>query len=320
MGFTFTRLLSPFLICHAAGMKVSEAASPFFTWASAEHQYAEQTVAKLRDCFAAWILPRLGHLDLAQVNRERILDLRQLMLTRNLSIARQTSILHALKQFLGFCRSVLHSDTLDPAEIKLPQKPKPNPEALNDEEWERVRQALNINKMTDLRMRAFAELLHATGMRNGEAFALNRPPFEQGETEIEIIGKSKKQRTIFLTSTPLFWVRQYLARRTDQEPALFVTTGPSPKRWARHDVSKHFIRLRKLAKIDKKLTPHLLRHTFCTNLRNNGADISLIEDLAGHADIQTTARYYLKTDKAALRNAVRKFLDPENRMIHGRAA
>jgi integrase/recombinase XerD len=289
-------------------MKVCEAAAPFFTWARVEHQYAEQTVAKFRDCFAAWILPQLGHFNMEQVSREQILDFRQLMVSRKLSTYRQHSILHALKQFLGFCRSVLHSNTLDPVEIKLPKKPKPNPDALNNEEMERIRKAININKMTELRLRAFIELLYATGMRNGEALALNRKPFDQGETEMEIIGKGKKQRTIFLTPGPLFWVRQYLARRVDQEPALFVTTGSSPKRWVRNDVSKHFIRLRKLAKIEKKLTPHLLRHTFCTNLRNNGADISLIKDLAGHTDIQTTARYYLKTDKTALRNAVKKYL------------
>jgi integrase/recombinase XerD len=289
-------------------MKVSVAIEPFFSWASSERQYAEQTVAKLRDCFAAWILPQLGQFDLEQVSRKQVLDFRQLMVSRKLSIYRQHSIVHALKQFLGFCRSVLHSKTIDPAEIKLPKKPTPNPDALNDEEMERIRKAININKMAELRLRAFIELLYATGMRNGEALALRRKPFDQGETEMEIIGKGKKQRTIFLTPRPLFWVRQYLARRVDLEPALFVTTGPSPKRWARSDVSKHFIRLRQLAKIEKKLTPHLLRHTFCTNLRNNGADISLIKDLAGHADIQTTARYYLKTDKQALRNAVKKYL------------
>lgn len=289
-------------------MKVSEAAGPFFIWARVERQYAEQTVAKLQDCFAAWLLPQLGHLDLEQISRERVLALRQLMASRGLSAARQHSILYALKQFLGFSRSLSHSDTLDPGNISLPKKPKPNPDALDDEDMERIRKALNINSMTDLRMRAFIELLLATGLRNGEALALDRKDFDQGATEIEVIGKGGKQRTIFLTPTPLFWIRQYLARRTDQVPGLFVTTGSSPRRWARHDVSKHFIRLRKRANISKKLTPHLLRHTFCTNLRNNGADISLIKDLAGHADIQTTARYYLKTDKKALRDAIRKYL------------
>jgi site-specific recombinase XerD len=73
---------------------------------------------------------------------------------------------------------------------------------------------------------------------------------------------------------------------------------------AREDISRFFINLRIKARITKKLTPHLLRHTFCTILRNHGADISHIKDLAGHQDIQTTARYYLGKDKNVLRRVV----------------
>jgi site-specific recombinase XerD len=57
------------------------------------------------------------------------------------------------------------------------------------------------------------------------------------------------------------------------------------------------------------LTPHILRHTYCTNLRDNGADITLIKELAGHQDIQTTAKYYLGVSKTTLRDAVRKHLN-----------
>lgn len=301
-------------------MKVSEASGPFFLWVKTERQYAEQTVVKLRDCFAAWILPRLGDIGLEQLEWKNVLELRQAMAARQLSMARQSSVLSALKLFLGFCRKVLHINALNPAEITIPKKPKPNPEALDQEERRRMWQAMNINKMTGLRMRALTELLSQTGMRIGETLALDRRPFDLGETEIEIVGKGKKPRTVFITSRALFWVRQYLARRSDQVPAVFVTTGSSPKRWAQADVSRFFIQLRKDAKISKKLTPHLLRHTFCTDLRNNGADISLIKDLAGHADIETTARYYLKTDKTALRNAVRKYLNRDLKNVHSRAA
>jgi integrase/recombinase XerD len=290
-------------------MKVSEASGPFFTWAEIERQHAPQTIAKLRDCFASWILPRLGPLEVEQIRREHILEIRQAMVNRKLSVARQYSVISAIKHFLRFCQTVLRISTLDLADVVLPRRPKPNPDALTNEELERIRQAININMRTGLRLRALIELLAETGMRIGEALALNRTPFEQGDAEIEILGKGNKLRTIFIHQRAGFWVRQYLARRVDHEPALFVTTGDPPQRWARVDVSPFFVRLRKAAKINKKLTPHLLRHTFCTNLRDNGADISLIKDLAGHADIQTTARYYLKTDKSALRNAVKKYLN-----------
>jgi integrase/recombinase XerD len=97
--------------------------------------------------------------------------------------------------------------------------------------------------------------------------------------------------------------------RTDSDPALFVTSGESPRRLRRGDIPRFFRAAAKSAGIEKRLTPHLLRHTFCTNLRNNGADISLIKELAGHQDIQTTARYYLGTDKTILRAAVSRYLN-----------
>src|SRR5207302_311683 len=88
----------------------------------------------------------------------------------------------------------------------------------------------------------------------------------------------------------------------------FVTTGIA-RRWDRNDLSKYFRELKWKAGIEKPLTPHILRHTYCTNLRDHGTDISLIKELAGHQDIQTTARYYLGVSKQASRDAVRKNLN-----------
>jgi site-specific recombinase XerD len=99
-----------------------------------------------------------------------------------------------------------------------------------------------------------------------------------------------------------------LEKRDDDHPAVFVTTG-IPRRWQRYDISKYFIDLRRKAQIAKPLTPHLLRHTFCSNLLHHGADITFIKELAGHSDIQTTARYYLGVDRAALKRVVKNCLD-----------
>ena len=69
---------------------------------------------------------------------------------------------------------------------------------------------------------------------------------------------------------------------------------------------KLFKKLRTDAGLTVPLTPHILRHTYCTNLLNNGVDITLIRDLAGHSDIKTTAKYYLKVSPDALRRAAEK--------------
>jgi integrase/recombinase XerD len=231
------------------------------------------------------------------------------MVDAKLSINRQYSILMALKVFFKFCRNVLKIECLDPStEIRLPTRPKPHVHYLTNQEVHRVLDAIKTNTFTGLRMRVLVEVLLATGMRISEALSLNRTPFEMGQTEVEIQGKGGKLRTVFFTPSVLRWIKEFLYYRSDDYPALFITTG-IPRRWDRSDISKYFKDLRIRARIEKPLTPHILRHTYCTNLLHNGADITFIKELAGHQDIQTTAKYYLGVDKRALRSVVDKFVN-----------
>lgn len=278
----------------------------FLVYGRAERQYALETQMKHRDCFAAWILPAMGDRDVESLTRFDFLGLRDAMCRRELSSARQSSVLATVKVFLGFCRTFLKLSCMDSSEIHLPRKEMPHPEALTPAEIEQTLACLNPVKFSDVRLRAICELILGTGVRLGEALRLERKPFDQNLTEIDIIGKGSKPRTIFFTERSRFWVKAYLQARADSHPALFITTGSPPRRWAREDISKHFIRLRQRAGITKKLTPHMLRHTYCTNLLNNGTDITFIKELAGHQDIQTTARYYLAVDKPNLRRVVKE--------------
>ena len=130
-----------------------------------------------------------------------------------------------------------------------------------------------------------------------------------GSKQAVIVGKGRKQRVVFFSDEALKWIGRYVTLRQDTNQALFVTYGEHPNRWRRGDIPRFFKALAQAAGIQKRVTPHLLRHTFCTNLRNHGADISLIKDLAGHQDIDTTARYYLGSDTRILKDAVSRYLD-----------
>jgi len=280
----------------------------FLVYGRVERQYAHETQLKHRDCFGSWILPTFGDREVESIVRFDILGMRDRMVERKLSAARQSSILATLKAFLGFCRTVLKIECMSPAEIKLPRRDLPHPVAFTPIEVDRIVSCLNPAKFTDVRLRALCELILGTGVRIGEALRLDRKPFDQNVTEMDIIGKGGKHRTIFFSERCRYWVKTYLQARSDSHPALFITTSGDPRRWAREDISKFFITLAKRSGTTKKLTPHILRHTYCTTLLNNGADISFIKELAGHEDIQTTARYYLGVDKPALRRVVRDCL------------
>jgi len=296
--------------CYAVPtMTVKEALPLFIAHGQAERHYAKETLMKFKDCFRCWILPHLGNHKIEAISRMDILGFRSKMVNSGVGINRQYSILMALKIFFKFCCNVLHLNCLDPDhEIQLPMRPKPHVHYLNNEEVEQIKRVIPIHTFTGLRMRVLIEVLLGTGLRISEALSLDRKPFEMGQTEIEIVGKGGKVRRVFFSADTLQWIKKFLYYRTDDFPALFITTG-IPRRLDRSDISKFFKQLRANAAVDKPLTPHILRHTFCTNLLQNGADIRYIQELAGHADIQTTAKYYLGVDRKALRSVVDRFLN-----------
>ena len=138
--------------------------------------------------------------------------------------------------------------------------PAPEVVYLTNEEVQRVLDSININAFAGVRLRALVELLLSTGMRISEALSLTRDVFEADCKEAEIVGKGKRKRHIFFSARCRFWVREYLSRRVDEDPALFVTTGYPVRRFKRADVSRFFSNLRRMTGIEKRLTPHILRH------------------------------------------------------------
>jgi integrase/recombinase XerD len=290
-------------------MIVSDAFGHFLNHCRSERHVSPASLQKYHDCFSSWIRPWFAEMEVEQINRLRILDMRQSMMDKQLSAARQYSIVMCLKSFLKFCRTGLALECLNPADITLPKRKAPNVEFLNNEEVQRILSAINTNTFTGIRLRALVELLLSTGMRISEALSLKREPFDSDQVNTEIIGKGKQKRHIFFSPRCRFWIKQYLTKRFDDHPSLFITTGFPSRKWARADISRFFVHLRKKSGITKKLTPHILRHTFCTNLLHHGADITHIKDLAGHQDIQTTARYYLGKDKNVLQKIVDSCLD-----------
>ena len=191
----------------------------------------------------------------------------------------------------------------------LHRRPQARVEYLTNSEIQTLRECIDSSRISGVRMRALFETLLATGMRISEALSLNRDSIDLNTKQAAIVGKGGKKRTVFFSDEALRWILRYANLRSDHNRALFVTYGADPKRLSRGDIPRFFKALARLAGIEKHVTPHLLRHTFCTNLRNNGADISLIKELAGHNNIQTTARYYLAADTELLRGAVARYLN-----------
>ena len=238
---------------------------------------------------------------------EDITDLKKIMITRGVGPAGINSAVFALRKFLTYCRDVQKLAVLDPKEIQKAREQKREVIYLTKDEIVAFLKTMNTKTMRGLRMRTLCQLLLSTGMRISEALSLNKKDVDSVRKEAVIIGKGNKQRTVYFTDECLRWLKLYISKRADEHPALFITVG-TRNRLQRDDLSKQFRHYAKKAGLTKKVTPHMLRHTFATILVSNNCNLFAIQQMLGHSDIKTTAKYYLGVDKSGIKSAHEKFL------------
>jgi integrase/recombinase XerD len=292
--------------------KLSELAPKFLRYAEVELCFARQSINKYQDCLRQ-IAKMIGDRPAVSYSADDVLDLKAAMLRKNHSVGRQVSILAALKRFLEFCRNREHLPALDPATISVPKRPRREVAYLTVEEVERFVRSIRLTTLRDrvcisgLRFRTLVEALLGSAMRIGEVLSVNRTDIDFERREARIIGKGNKQRTVFFTARALEWIKRYLDARTDTDPALFVSLD-GQSRLSQPDIWRPFTRYRKLAGINKKVTPHLLRHTAATQLLFNGCPVGHIKEILGHERLETTCRYYLGLDHRAAKQAHERYL------------
>ncbi|MCI0619457.1 tyrosine-type recombinase/integrase [Candidatus Wolfebacteria bacterium] len=212
----------------------------------------------------------------------------------------QNYYLIALRAFLKYLarRSI---PSLPPERIELAKSPERSLDLISADELGRLLKAPQGSDLKSLRDRALLELLFSTGMRVSELCSLNRD-LDLGRDELSIRGKGEKVRVVFLSSAAKNTVKTYLAKRSDMDEALFVRLGRGvPKEGSLRLTPRSVERIVKhyavKAGITRKVTPHIIRHSFATDLLENGADLRSVQALLGHANIATTQVYTHVTDK-----------------------
>jgi integrase/recombinase XerD len=286
--------------------KMSERIEDFLEYSRYELNFSPVTIIKYRDSLRSMIKD-LGDKPVEQYEVQEFVRMKRLMMDRGLSEARISSVVYAVRSFLLYCKGFLKLEVLDPKQIRPPKRFKREVIFLTKEEIEAFINTINIKRWNGLRFRVLVEVLLGTGMRIGETLSLNRKTINWEKREAKIIGKGNKERTVFFTKRSLDWIAKYLERRNDTHEAIFITKEPI-SRLAVADVWRFFDRHRKLAKIDKKLTPHILRHTVATNLVFNGCPIVHVKEILGHERLDTTCKYYLGVDKEKAKKAHKQFL------------
>ena len=217
----------------------------------------------------------------------------------------QNYYLIALRSFLKYLakRGV---SAIPPEKIELAKVEERHLDLISVEELTRLLDAPDTSEVKGLRDQAILELFFSTGLRVSELTSLDRD-MDLSKDEMSIRGKGDKVRVVFISDRAKDAVKKYLEKRDDMDEALFVQvpgkggkkvldkqksirlTPRSIERSVKHYATK--------AGISKKVTPHVIRHSFATDLLSNGADLRSVQALLGHANITTTQVYTHVTDK-----------------------
>lgn len=222
----------------------------------------------------------------------------------------QNYYLIALRAFLKFMRKRGVS-SLSPERIELAKVPERSLDLISTAELTRLLNAPKLDSLEGMRDRAILELLFSTGLRISELCALSIDAVDLTRDEFSVRGKGDKVRVVFISEEARTTIKTYLAARKDMDDALFVRYGKKAHIGADARVTPRVVqRLLKhyaaKAGITRKVTPHVIRHSFATDLLSNGADLRSVQALLGHANIGTTQIYTHVTD-AHLREVHKKF-------------
>jgi site-specific recombinase XerD len=221
----------------------------------------------------------------------------------------------AIRSFLKYLmkRGVtsLSADRIDLAKIK-----ERSLDLISTDELNRLLNApikiKETNKKIDnnkiLRDKAILELFFSTGLRLSELCSIDRD-LDLSKDEFSIRGKGEKVRVVFLSDSAKDAIRDYLKNRKDMDEPLFIQysrNGAKGNRLTPRSIERIVKYYAIAAGISKKVTPHIIRHSFATDLLSNGADIRSVQMMLGHANIATTQIYTHITDKQ-LRDVHKKF-------------
>ena len=224
------------------------------------------------------------------------------------TIARKLASIKAFYRFLTAERYIRR----DPAEVlEAAQKGIHLPKFLSVQEVDELLEQPNLGTLEGYRDKTMLETLYATGMRVSELVGV---PVENVDLKMQyliVMGKGSKERMLPLGRTALKYLERYLNvvrpqllhYKPDSCKELFVTSWGGPL--TRQRVNELLEGYAQSAGITKRVTPHMLRHSFATHLLNNGTDLRVVQELLGHADISTT-QIYTHLDMKRLREVYDK--------------
>jgi site-specific recombinase XerD len=222
------------------------------------------------------------------------------------NLGRRTQGYHviALRSFLKW---LIKSDfnVMSPEKIDLPKIPERQVKFLSGEQVDRLLNSPSLSTIQGKRDKAILEVLFSTGLRVSELTKLDREKVDLDRREFGIIGKGGRARVVFFFTRPAAWFKKYLSERADHYSPLFIrhkgkidpSTSDEKTRLTPRSVQRLIKKYAHKIKLPVEVTPHVLRHSFATDLLMAGADLRSVQEMLGHKNISTTQIYTHVTNK-----------------------
>jgi integrase/recombinase XerD len=264
--------------------------------------YNNDTIQFLSTLAASTSIKNIQESDLVQY----IAQLHSLRLA-SASISRKIT---SIKMFFRFlvAENIIRND---PSEnIEMPKVSKKLPSVLSVQEIAQIINQANTRDAKDMRAKAIFEMLYASGLRASELLSLQIDDVSFNDGFIRVLGKGDKERIVPVGKPALTALRNYYNHGRRElvkdkiSPYFFVNThGKKLSRMGLHKILKQYV---KKAKITKRVTPHIFRHSFATHLLEGGANLRAVQEMLGHANIATT-QIYTHIDREYLKEVYKTF-------------
>ncbi len=278
---------------HNKTMKVKDLFEPNLEY-RAKNGNCVKTINEITRFFGLPIYHAVGEMELEDLRLIHTADVRDAGTKYGIHGA-QRSVLY-YKQLLEFAYASGYKIPFNHRDIKIPKVPDKRVEYLSTDEINKIRECFPVYTNAGLRTRALMEFLLDSGLRIGEAVALNISDINFETNEIQVLNiKTKEWGSVFINkevSVP--WVKLYLEKRKDNNSALFACNSNRLTPLA----SRNYIRVRtKHLGFSKKICHHVFRRTLGTTLAQEGVDLKTVKDILRHKSERTTLKFYIGSDK-----------------------